>query len=261
MYPGISPGDGDGCPSPDRSDGVFRIPKAVPANIPSYGEQIMTARTIILSLVMLLIMPAVVPAAEPIPHWSLEIKGGYFYPDIENWKTFYGDDKTWHYAGSLAYKVLRQVEVGVEAGYIKDRGLASAPQNSKFFGIQTLTGRVDYQLVPLNIFVLFRGVFSEKQWLVPYVGGGWTRMYYQEKIEDQGTVRGSVNGYHGRAGIQLLLDDIDARAANNMFLDYGIQHTYLFFETQYTRAMINDVNGVSMNLGGTSYLGGVLFEF
>jgi hypothetical protein len=215
----------------------------------------MTARTIILFLIMLLVMPVAVPAAEPIPHWSLEIKGGYFYPDIENWKTFYGDDKTWHYAGSLAYKVLRQVEVGIEAGIIRDRGQAYAPLNA------VKTGSVVYELFPVNVFLLVRGVFSEKQWLVPYVGGGWTRMSYQEKIEDQGTVRGAVNGYHGRAGFQLLLDDIDARSANNMFLDYGIQHTYIFFETQYTRAMINDVNGVSVNLGGTSYLGGVLFEF
>jgi hypothetical protein len=212
----------------------------------------MTARTIILSLIMLLVMPVAVPAAEPIPHWSIEIKGGYFYPDIENWKTFYGDDKTWHYAGSLAYKVLRQVDVGVETGYIKDRGQAYAPLN----GI--VTGNVVYEVVPVNVFVLFRGVFSEKQWLVPYAGGGWTRMNYQVKVEDQGTVRGSVNGYHGRAGFQILLDDIDARSANHMFLDYGIKHTYLFGEVQITHATVGTP---SINLGGTSYLAGFLFEF
>jgi hypothetical protein len=214
----------------------------------------MTVRTItiILSIIILLVMPTVVPAAEPIPHWSVEIKGGYFYPDIENWKTYYGDDKTWHYAGSFAYKVLRQVEVGIEAGYIKDRGQAYAPLN----GI--ITGSVVYELFPVNVFVLFRGVFSEKQWLVPYVGGGWTRMNYQVKVEDQGTVRGSVNGYHGRAGFQILLDDIDARSANNMFLDYGIKHTYLFGEVQITHATVGTP---SINLGGTSYLAGFLFEF
>jgi len=212
----------------------------------------MNARAIVLSFIMLLVMPVVVPAAEPIPHWSLEIKGGYFYPDIENWKTFYGDDKTWHYAGSLAYKVLRQVEVGVETGIIKDRGQAYAPLN----GI--VTGNVVYELVPVNVFVLVRGVFSEKQWLVPYAGGGWTRMYYQEKIEDQATVRGSVNGFHGRAGLQFLLDGIDPRAANNMFIDYGINHTYLFGEVQVTHATVGTP---SINLGGTSYLAGFLFEF
>ncbi|MEK6742681.1 MAG: MXAN_2562 family outer membrane beta-barrel protein [Nitrospirota bacterium] len=221
----------------------------------------MNVRTIVLSLVLLLLIPVAVHAAEPAPlkpHWSVEVKGGYFYPDIDNWKTYYGDDRTWHYAGSLAYKVLRQVELGIEGGYIKDRGLASAPLNSAFFGGQVLTGRVDYELAPLNVFVLIRGVFKETQWLVPYAGGGWTRMYYRVKTDGQATVRGSVNGYHGRAGIQLLLDEIDPHAAHNLSADYGIQHTYLFGEVQVTHATVGTPE---VNLGGTSYLMGFLFEF
>jgi hypothetical protein len=221
----------------------------------------MSVRTIVLLLVMLLAVPAVVPAAdpaEPAPNWSLEFKGGYFYPDIDNWKAYYGDDKTWHYAGSLAYKVVRQVEVGIEGGYIKDRGLASAPLNSALFGGTVLTGRVDYELAPLNVFVLFRGVFKETQWVVPYAGGGWTRMYYRVKTEDQETTRGSADGYHGRAGLQFLLDGLDPRAAHNLSSDFGIEHTYLFGEVQVTKATVGTPE---VNLGGTSYLMGFLFEF
>jgi hypothetical protein len=221
----------------------------------------MNARTIVLSLVILLVTPAAIRAAEPaplVPHWSVEVKGGYFYPDIDNWKTFYGNDKTWHYAGSLAYKVLRQVELGIEGGYIKDRGLASAPLNSILFGRPVLTGRVNYELAPLNVFVLFRGVFNENQWLVPYAGGGWTRIYYREQTEAQGTARGSADGYHGRAGLQLLLDEIDPRAAHNLYTDYGIHHTYLFGEIQVTDVKVGTP---SINIGGKSYLMGLLFEF
>ena len=69
------------------------------------------------------------------------------------------------------------------------------------------------------------------------------------------------DGYHGRAGLQLLLDNMDPRAAGNLYTDYGIFHTYLFFEAQYIRAMVSDLDGVSVNLGGTSYLAGLLFEF
>jgi hypothetical protein len=43
-----------------------------------------------------------------------------------------------------------------------------------------LNGEVDYDLYPVNVFVLVRGVINENQWLVPYIGGGWTRMYYHE---------------------------------------------------------------------------------
>ncbi len=46
-----------------------------------------------------------------------------------------------------------------------------------------------------------------------------------------------------------------------MLRDYGVYHTYFFVEAQRSKAMINDVTGVSVNLGGTSILGGLLFEF
>ncbi|MEK6698342.1 MAG: MXAN_2562 family outer membrane beta-barrel protein [Nitrospirota bacterium] len=212
-----------------------------------------------LSLMLaLFLLPVVVYGADPSAersHWSLELKGGMFYPDIENWKNYYGSDKTSHYAAALAYKLFRQLEVGIEGGYIRDKGQGLAP------GHGTTAGSVTYELFPLEAFILLRGVFSERQWLVPYAGGGWTRMYYQEKIEFQDTIKGYTDGYHGRAGIQLLLDGLDQDAANSFYLEYGVHHTYLFFEAQYTRAMIEDLSGQSINLGGTSYLAGLLFEF
>jgi hypothetical protein len=202
-------------------------------------------------------------AAEPVeepPHWSVELKGGYFYPDISNWDTYHGTDHMWQITGSLGYKILRQLEVGIESGMMHDTGSGLAPLNN------TSTGSVQYSFWPLNAYVLYRAVFSEQQWLVPYAGGGWTRVYYQEKTEAQATIRGSANGYHGRAGIQILLDDLDTSASNNLFLDFGIGHTYLIFEAQYSRVMVDTVPveglpGSSVNIGGTSYLGGFLFEF
>jgi hypothetical protein len=86
-------------------------------------------------------------------------------------------------------------------------------------------------------------------------------MYYKEEVQDQSTVRGSVDGYHGRGGLQLLLDGIDPSASTSMYLDYGVFHTYLFFEAEYIRATVNTVTSGSVNLGGTSWLAGLLFEF
>ena len=216
----------------------------------------------LLPVVLLLVLTAFLPcpvlaAVEPEepPRWSLDVKGGYFYPAIEDWATYYGDNKTWQIGGSMAYKLLRQVEVGLEGGIIKDRGQAYAPVN----GI--VTGSVDYELYPASVFIVLRGIFSEDQWLVPYIGGGFTRMFYREKIEDQGTVKGSTDGYYGKAGIQLQLDGADRSAANNLYLNYGINHTWLFFEAQRITAKINDNDGNQVDLGGTSYLWGLLFEF
>ena len=218
-------------------------------------------RAFILCCCALLLIPGLALAGDTAldrPHWSLEIKGGSFYPEIENWKTYYGQDKTTEYAGTLAYKFLRQAEAGIELGYVRDRGLGYAPLNSQLLGTQVLSGSVKYELLPVNVFVLLRGVFAEEQWLVPYIGGGYTKMLYRESVEGQGTARGSVNGYHGRAGVQLLLDNIDSGAANNLYQDYGVYHTYLFVEVEMTRARLDSP---SVDLGGKSYLAGFLFEF
>ncbi len=209
-------------------------------------------------IIVLVMLPAAALAAGTAterPHWSFEVKGGDFIPDIPDWTKYYGGRYTAEYGGALAYKIFRQLEAGIEGGYIKDRGQGLAPLHN------IVAGSVKYELAPVNVFVLARGVFSEKQWLIPYVGGGWTRMFYREEVENQGVVRGAANGYHARAGLQLLLDGIDSSAANSFYLDYGVYHTYLFLEAEYTRAMVDTVSGGSVNLGGTSWLGGLLFEF
>jgi hypothetical protein len=156
------------------------------------------------------------------------------------------------FEGSLAYKLIRQIDVGISVGYAKDKGHALAPGHS------SAAGNVTYEIVPVNLFILLRGLVSEDQWVVPYVGGGFTRLYYKEKIEGQDSVSGSVDGYHARGGLQFLLNGLDESAANRMYQDYGVLHTYLFGEVEYTHAV---VRSVSVNLGGTAYLIGFLVEF
>ncbi|MCK9419944.1 MAG: MXAN_2562 family outer membrane beta-barrel protein [Nitrospirae bacterium] len=209
----------------------------------------------IILMLLVLLIPAAAYGAEPSPvrpHWSLELKGGRFAPVLENWSYYYGKRDMPVYEGTLAYKVLRQVEFGVGAGTARDKGQGYAPDHG------TVSGEVVYELYPVNVFVLVRGVISENQWLVPYIGGGWTRMYYRERIQNQEKVRGSADGYHVRGGLQLLLDGIDRGAANNLSMDFGVYHTYLFVEAERTK--VKD-KATSDDLGGTAYLGGLLFEF
>lgn len=186
------------------------------------------------------------------PHWSIEVKGGSFAPVLKNWAQYYGKRSMPEFEGALAYKLIRQIEVGVSGGYIRGKGHAFAPVHG------TTAGSVTYELAPLNVFVLLRGVINEEQWVVPYAGGGFTRLFYREQVEGQSTVKGSVDGYHVRGGLQFSLDALDQSAANSMYLDYGIYHTYLFIEAEYTHAVLRSV---STNLGGTAYLAGLLFEF
>lgn len=206
-------------------------------------------------ILVLMHLPSSAKAEDPLlkqPHWSLEVKGGKFAPVLENWSQFYGKRSMPEYSATLAYKVLRQVEIGVGAGSIRGKGHSYAPLHNLY------VGNVTYTLYPANAFVLLRGIVKEDQWVVPYVGGGWTRMFYRETIDGQKAARGHADGYHVRGGLQLSLDFIDRNSQNMMYLNYGVYHTYLFFETEYTHAI---VKAVSTNLGGTAYLGGLLFEF
>lgn len=204
-------------------------------------------------IIVLFLLPVAAFAADQVledPRWSLELKGGTFAPALDNWATYYGKKDMPSYGGALAFKPIRWIEVGVEATLMSDEGQSYAP------GHGTLSGNVTYKLYPVNVFVLARGVISEGQWLVPYIGGGFTRMYYEQTIEGQDAISGYVDGYHVRGGLQLLLDAMDQRAANDMFKDYGVFHTYLFFEAERTKAKID-----AIDIGGTSYMMGLLFEF
>jgi hypothetical protein len=213
----------------------------------------------------LVFIPAVALAAETSgdrPHWSLELKGGVFFPDLSNWADFYGKSYTTEFGGALAYKVSRQIEVGVEGTYLSADGNGQAPLHAQLAGgNRVVAGQVSYELFPLNVFVLARGVFREDQPLVPYLGGGWTRMFYREEVKGVGKVQGSTNGFHARGGIQFLLDRIDADAARSLDRDYHVRHSYFFTEAKYTRATADTVPSGTANLGGISYLGGLLFEF
>lgn len=205
-----------------------------------------------LLLIMLPVAAHAADSSEDQPHWSFEVKGGNFAPSLPNWREFYGKRSIPEYGAALAYKLLRQIEVGIGAGAITGTGTAFAP------GHGFTAGRVTYNLYPVTASLVLRGIVNENQWIVPYVGGGFTRMYYEEKIEGQSAAHGRTDGYHYRAGLQLLLDGLDRDAANSMYLDYGVFHTYFFVEAEKTTAK---VKSASVDLGGTAYLMGLLFEF
>jgi hypothetical protein len=209
----------------------------------------------IILVLMLLAAPFAVHAEDALldrPHWSIEVKGGTFSPSLDDWARNYGKRDIPEYALSVAYKIFRVVDIGIEGGLAKTRG----PAIAKLHGTQA--GNVMYEIYPFNAFVLFRGVVREDQAIVPYAGGGFTKIVYREAVEGQSSRHGSANGYHARGGLQFLLDDVDRAAANGLYLDYGIMHTYLFVEAEYSVAKVKQV---STDLGGLAYLAGFLFEF
>ncbi len=212
----------------------------------------------ILLLLLIGLLPSMVHASDLTtdrPHWSFELKAGQLIPDIDNWSSTYGDRDTTQFGSTVAYKITRHLEAGIGGGYSRSSGAGVAPLHN------ISTGHVVLNLYPVDVFILARGIFTEYQWLVPYVGGGWSRVYYREEVGDQGVARGFANGYHWRGGLQFLIDMLDQQASNSFYRDFGVRHTYFFVETKYTRAMADTVSSATVNIGGTSWMGGLLFEF
>ncbi|VAW83160.1 hypothetical protein MNBD_GAMMA16-454 [hydrothermal vent metagenome] len=194
-------------------------------------------------------------ADEKRPYWSAEFKLGQFHPNLDDWDRFYSDDNMNQYSVALAYKVLRQLEIGLEASYMSEDGRGVLPLNNQ------VGGEVDYTLVPVSAYIILRAIFSENQLVVPYVGGGVTRMSYKQNVTAGDETKGNTNGIYYKAGIQLLLDRIDLGAAQAVQRDFGVDNTYLFFEFAKTTAKIDDTGGNEVDLGGQSYFLGLLLEF
>ncbi|MDA8098969.1 MAG: hypothetical protein M0042_05030, partial [Nitrospiraceae bacterium] len=181
-----------------------------------------------LLLFLMLVAPLPLLAAEPdleSPHWSVEIKGGLFHPDLPDWSRYY--DSRWMpgYGFAAAYKIIPQIDIGGSAGSYSKKG------HRLNFYHGTPADSQTYELNPLELFIILRGQFVQDQWVIPYFGGGWTTLYYRQKLPE-GTVRGSAGGYHLRGGIQLSLDNLDVGASQKMYSDYHILHTYFILEAE-----------------------------
>lgn len=189
---------------------------------------------------------------EEAPLWALAMKWGQFTPDIDEWDRFYGDDDTFQVNAMLSYKIRDWLEVGVDGGYAWDDGEGYLPLNNQ------LGGEVEYDLYPLQVFALVRFIGQKNQSVVPYIGGGFSQVYYRQSISGQGDVEGSVEGYHIRAGFQFLLDNFDQRSADRLQKGYGIDNSYIILEYQNLDA---EIDSGSTNIGGDSYFLGYLMEF
>ncbi len=184
------------------------------------------------------------------PSWMFEFHAGLFEPELSDWEQHYGSSKFPELGFSFAYRFLSVIDAGVSLGYGKDEGTGQLLNNSG------TVGEVEYQIIPIEVFALLRGRLHENQWLVPYIGGGYTRFIYRQEIVDQSKVQGSVNGTHVRMGLQLLLDALDQSAAHGMYRRWGVLNSYLYFDYKQTTA---EIDGIA--LGGKSYKVGMMFEF
>lgn len=100
--------------------------------------------------------------------------------------------------------------------------------------------------------------YSQEQWVVPYLGGGLDLWGFREKTEKD-PIEGYIYGYHYLAGLRILLDWLEPKAAYRLYQDQGIKNTYLVLEAR--TCTIDDFSTRKLNLSGTVYKLGLLCEF
>lgn len=203
-------------------------------------------------IILSFLFPFSLLAASEKTRWSLEMNMSLFQPKDDNWETYYGSKRMPTFGGAIAYRIFQFIDIGASIDYGQDRGTGTLPISD----IQT--GSVVYHIIPIDIFAVARLKFTENQWIVPYAGGGYTRFVYYQSIAGQDSVRGSVNGVHAKAGLQFLLDGLDASAAKRMFSNYGATNSYLYVEVKRTHAKTNTP---SFQIGGYSVKSGLFIEF
>jgi hypothetical protein len=191
------------------------------------------------------------PGAIESPRWTYEIRGGYFYPDLDLFETFYGDDKEGYFSLAGTYRISDRFELGGEYGYLKANGRGILTSTAE------LGAAVEYRLSPIHLFANFVFQRAAHQRLVPYLGVGLTVATYQQEIELQPSIDGRTDlGYSARIGLRLLLKSYGPNLAMSSSAGSPYWRSFVFLEAQQ---MSTEVEGI--DLGGALYALGFRTEF
>jgi opacity protein-like surface antigen len=234
---------------------------STPLPIPTHRNRPVRPRSIFLSLLIggllaiLLLQPT--QAAESAsnekrqaPHWAFELKGGSFEPDSDDYKKFYGSDSRSFFAIGGGFRFNNWLELSTELGYSNDTGEGELPNAN------TTGGRVEYTLVPLQVFLNLRYDETPNQLFVPFVGVGLATTWYKQEIDRQSNRSGRSDiGTAVRAGIQLSLNRLDPGGAKYVSGKKRLR-SYMFIEGQHSSTKVDGID-----LGGNTYLVGLRFEF
>ncbi|HEX7080639.1 MAG TPA: CFI-box-CTERM domain-containing protein [Gammaproteobacteria bacterium] len=183
------------------------------------------------------------------PRWMYSLKGGFMYPDIDEFETFYGDDRDGVFAVSGGYRFRDWLEAGVGIGYLSERGDGLTPDGAR------VPDAVKLELLPVHFFAGFALPDPDRR-LVPYaeVGAGWT--FYREAIELQPDRDGkSELGTFARLGVRWRFASEGRRMPSGEPSIDIFSHSYVFLEAEH---VATEADGIE--LGGTSWLLGVRFE-
>jgi hypothetical protein len=213
-------------------------------------------------------------------YFAFELKFGPYKPDIDSefddrggrtpYDDFFGGGRHLMSQIELDYQFFRKfgtLAVGVGAGFFQVTGTAT-----KGIGTGELSGdKSRLRVMPFSLSAVYRFDYFLQQRdfpLVPYgkLGLDWA---YWSITDGNGEIahdgfggegRGGTTGWHGTAGVALVLDFFDPDAAREFDADMGVNHTAVTFE--YTHADISGLGRANrLHVGDTTWALGLLLEF
>jgi len=210
--------------------------------------------------------------------FAFELRFGPYLPDVDSefdgarhpYQDFYGNGAKLLTQMEFDYEILHRfgtVAVGAGVGYFSATGTSPVASGTG----QPSGDKSTFKVIPVSVSAIYRfDYFLEQRSfpLVPFGKVGLDWGYWQitdgnDEIATDGRgghARGGTLGWHGAAGLALVLDFIDPEAARDFDADMGVNHTSLVFQVTHA-----DISGLGMSdrmhLGDTNWSLGIMFQF
>lgn len=188
--------------------------------------------------------------------WSVGLAAGYFMPAVEGWEDNYDHRGGWVPSLSAGYVLVSGLAVAADVVYFSADGLA----RGAITGAPSIEAQ-ELVLIPITVGLESRLGLDPAQLIVPFVGAGYRRVSYRLKVGSNDTVSGGANGWVGRGGVDILLNRLDPSSASGLREDYGVERSYFRLEAQWAQVEAPGTGGSDVDLGGTTFLAGLRFEF
>ncbi len=153
---------------------------------------------------------------------NFQFRYGLFDMDDPNINKVMGDTPNEVLWLEVGPHLLPQVEVTAGMGWFQEIGNAVLSSGG------TSDDNVMITALPFNLNLNLRADFAKNQVIVPAVGASFEVWpWKQEPYRGSSKISGMKTGWSWNAGVQLLLDRVDPRAASKLRVRTGIEDTYL----------------------------------
>lgn len=185
-------------------------------------------------ILLVFIIPSELFAGSP-RRFTFAVYGTNFYPskfpEDFHWDDIYGKGGHFLLEGEFGIEVPTKggvPGVSLQGGFFREKGYGLVEEN----GVYRRASKDHYfYFFPLRINLFYRFGYIEDQYVVPFVKGGVSFIFFMEQVVDGEVVeKGTVSGFHWSAGLLFSLDWLDKDHARKLDNTWGINQTFIWIE-------------------------------